>query len=381
MTAITTETLNLIPLDREDMGLPAHSPIREAFMQDRRLVLEWIDQFSDNPNTTRAFRKDGERFLLWLYREHRVRLCDVTAIDLDAYYKFLAAPAPEWCYKGGKAPRRDSPNWRPFSGPLSPASITTSMQGLRSLYQFLEEDLEVITRTPFASKKLKRKINQAVVEQKAADKDNIIEHVLWEESLDLLLDTTYQMPQRDYKEAFYRARAVFLINFAVFLAPRISEIANANMGDIHEGKARKIWWRVRGKGGRIEDVPVSTNMLIAFHEWRAVLGLSKFATRGDATPMLLKADKQSALGSSAIYKIIKQLAAQAAGNAEIDSKVHEQLSKMSPHWLRHTAITNAAESGVEERLLQKFARHARRETTDQYTHIKDSAFHDAFEDI
>ena len=81
-----------------------------------------------------------------------------------------------------------------------------------------------------------------------------------------------------------------------------------------------------------------------------------------------------------LYKIIKDVATQTAdrlatseraGEPEVMQMV-ERLRSVSPHWFRHTGVTNALESGTEPRYAQAQAGHASLSTTMIYDH-KDSA--------
>ncbi|KWR87902.1 hypothetical protein RM96_22575 [Cupriavidus sp. IDO] len=53
----------------------------------------------------------------------------LTHEDLLAYERFLADPQPAacWVLAGSKKLARTHPDWRPFAGPLSPASVCQAM--------------------------------------------------------------------------------------------------------------------------------------------------------------------------------------------------------------------------------------------------------------
>jgi integrase/recombinase XerD len=74
-----------------------------------------------------TYRKESERLLLWSTTELRKPLSSLTHEDLLVYRRFLSDPQPaqRWVMTGRKVARAD-PSWRPFAGPLSPASERAS---------------------------------------------------------------------------------------------------------------------------------------------------------------------------------------------------------------------------------------------------------------
>lgn len=89
------------------------------------------------PATARSYRKEAERLLLWCVLEHQKPLSSLGAEDLDAYFRFLAAPPPHWC--GPRHGQRWSPLWRPVEGPLCAAAIRQARTILQGLFLFLVE--------------------------------------------------------------------------------------------------------------------------------------------------------------------------------------------------------------------------------------------------
>jgi hypothetical protein len=82
--------------------------------------------------TQRAYRKEAERLFLWAIVERDRALSSLTTEDAIAYRSFMRRPTPRerWV---GPVRARSSPEWRPFSGGLSPVPLV----GLRrSLARF-----------------------------------------------------------------------------------------------------------------------------------------------------------------------------------------------------------------------------------------------------
>ncbi|MGB2682281.1 MAG: hypothetical protein WBE39_13305 [Candidatus Competibacter sp.] len=100
---------------------------------DLEAVRAWLAEFQDSPQTLRNYRKEAERLLLWALMERDKPLSGLTREDCILYENFLVDPQPRqrWC--GSKAPRF-SPRWRPFLGPLNPASRKVAMLIVNSLF-------------------------------------------------------------------------------------------------------------------------------------------------------------------------------------------------------------------------------------------------------
>jgi len=69
-------------------------------------------------------------------------LSSLTHEDLLTYKRFLADPQPaaRWVLAGSrKKLARGHPDWRPFAGPLSPASVRQALVILNALFAWLTE--------------------------------------------------------------------------------------------------------------------------------------------------------------------------------------------------------------------------------------------------
>ena len=90
---------------------------------------------ADLSNTQRAYWREAERFLLWLVLEKRTTLSAVSIQECIAYANFLKNPGPHWC--GVRGHDKGHPLWRPFEGPLAPASQRFALGVLRGMYRYL----------------------------------------------------------------------------------------------------------------------------------------------------------------------------------------------------------------------------------------------------
>ena len=107
---------------------------------DREAVDAWLDAAtgSDGPprsaSTSRSYRKEAERLLLWTVLVRRKAMSSLEGDDVQAYRDFLRAPPADWC--GPRHAQRWSPRWRPFEGPLAPAAVVQAMTVLHGLFAF-----------------------------------------------------------------------------------------------------------------------------------------------------------------------------------------------------------------------------------------------------
>ncbi|MHB1641109.1 MAG: hypothetical protein ACYCS8_00435, partial [Acidithiobacillus sp.] len=102
---------------------------------DLAAILTFLNEYKESPNTLRNYARESERLLLWALDQDKT-LADLGRDDFDRYLDFLASPAPadRWC---GPKRRRDSAEWRPFVGPLSPAAISTALASIGSMMDYL----------------------------------------------------------------------------------------------------------------------------------------------------------------------------------------------------------------------------------------------------
>ena len=110
-------------------------------------------------------------------------------------------------------------------------------------------------------------------------------------------------------------------------------------------------WHVTGKGGKRATIPLVAGTVDA---------LRKVLSEREVGPILLDG-KGERLDRHDAARIVKRLAKTAGVSKHI-----------SPHSLRHTAITAALDAGVSLRDVQDFARHADPRTTRRYDRGRDN---------
>jgi site-specific recombinase XerD len=125
---------------------------------------------------------------------------------------------------------------------------------------------------------------------------------------------------------------------------RVSEACAAAVADLGDERGHRVL-RVLRKGGRREDVPLAP---------RTVQAIQAHLGERDSG-RLLRANDGGELDRHDATRIIRRLAT-AAGIRK----------RVSPHSLRHTAVTLALDAGVSLRDVQDFAGHADPRTTRRY---------------
>lgn len=335
---------------------------------DVEAVTHWLAEYRESPQTQRAYRREAERLLLWLCAEGQT-LNDVDRHCLSRFEDFLADPQPRSKWVGPTKPRHH-PEWRPMRGPLSPASRRQSLVILQGMFSWLVE-AGWVAYNPFRLMRDKsRRLNNQTLQV-----ERYFEQPLWAwfwRWLHRPLTSTHP------RAHFERARQQIIFAFAYLLAPRISEMAAAQMGDFYRREGR-WWWQVVGKGDKLAHVPVPDDFFIYLTEWRQALGLPSQPEHQEATPLLRALDGKRAIGDNQLYRLIRACFKDAAGALEAEEGAPAYIAALqsaTPHWLRHTAITHQAQAGVSLRYLAESARHARLETTSRYLHTEAHQWHD-----
>nr|WP_290826230.1 site-specific integrase [Halomonas sp.] len=329
----------------------------------------WLAEYSDSPQTWKAYRRESERLLLWLI-DQRLTLADVNREMLRRFEIFLADPKPREQWVGPSKPRAH-PAWRPFRDALAPSSRRQSLVILQGMFAWLVE-AGWVSHNPFRLMRDKsRRLNNQTPRI-----ERYLESDLWAWLWQWLNNPI--AAEEGSRAYFEHARRRFIFGFAYLLAPRISEMADARMGDFQRSEGR-WWWSVIGKGSKVARIPLPEDMLDCLRQWRKVLDLTELPSQLEAeTPVLRALDRKRGLGHNQLYRLIRGTFQQAAEVLEVSNGPPEHVTALrqaTPHWLRHTSITHQAQSGISLRHLAESARHARLDTTSRYLHTEDSEWH------
>lgn len=225
----------------------------------------------------------------------------------------------------------------------SPRTLRRKLSALRSFFSFVTHDSAADSplaaiRLPRPGRVLPRSLSQLEA-QRLCEQDAAVED-----------PAQRQLSLRD--------RALIELLYGSGL--RVSELCGLRLADVD---LEAQWLRVRGKGDKLRDVPMTPTSVEAL---RAYLALRPACGRGDALFCTLAG---KALGVRTVQKRIKSQGRQALG--------HDALH---PHRLRHAFATHLLEEGADLRHIQALLGHARPTTTEVYTRVSERKLRNAMRD-
>ena len=278
---------------------------------------ELLDEFSDtvwledglSRNTLESYRRDLNKFALWLQQQRNVTLLQCTHADIQAFLAFLVS------VQKARA-----------------TSTSRAISSLKRLYQYLlrQGKIAVDPTLQIATPKLPRSLPKSLTEQ----------------DVELLLsvpDTNATLGLRD--------RAMLEVLYASGL--RVSELVGLSVAQVSLDMGVV---RVMGKGSKERLVPLGEEAL----HW-----IRRYLT--DARPALLDkrlsndmfvTNRGKAMTRQMFWYLIKRHATR--GGLE---------KPLSPHTLRHAFATHLLNHAADLRVVQLLLGHANISTTQIYTHV------------
>lgn len=143
-----------------------------------------------------------------------------------------------------------------------------------------------------------------------------------------------------------------ILHLCYVLAARVSELCSLRWSDVKEDEDGYTF-RIMGKGGK------ARTLTVAHAEVRADLD----ALRARSTPTLV------GVGPTQVWRYVQE----AAARAGLDRDANGDERRISPHWLRHSLASRAAEKGAPMPLLRDYLGHASIATTNRYLHAAKGA--------
>ncbi|MGH3086200.1 MAG: tyrosine-type recombinase/integrase, partial [Rubrobacteraceae bacterium] len=171
-------------------------------------------------------------------------------------------------------------------------------------------------------------------------------NVLTEEELSRMLGAARRGNYRDY----------VLLAVMASCGLREAEVVDVRIGDFQEVGEDQILLRVRGKGDKIRNVPISPDLWRLVQRYVMVSGRS-FTSHADARRPLFESreGKAKPLTTRSIRYLVKKYVGQAGITKAI-----------SPHSIRHTVGTNMAVNEAPLLVIQQFLGHSDPKTTMRY---------------
>jgi len=328
---------------------------------DYEAVQAWLS-LHESAATTRAYRKEAERLILWAIVERGKALSSLNTEDAIAYRAFLRHPTParRWI---GPPQARTSPDWKPFVGGLAPRSVAYALAVLGAMFCWLIVQRYVLAN-PFSGIKVRGASHAAPMDTGRVFSEGewaIIRAVA--DGLEWSYD--WQLP------AAQRLR--FILDFAYATGLRVSELVNAKLGQIEVDGNGNHWLKLVGKGSKSGKVALPPLVRSALDHSLMQRGLPTTpAYWKPSTPLIADlGDPNSKTGITAtrVWKLMKRFFTTVATAIEKDAPATaEKLRRASPHWMRHTHATHALARGAELTTVRDNLRHASVTTTSIYLH-------------
>jgi site-specific recombinase XerD len=361
---------------------------------DYEAIRSWVrtkgahQDLESDSHTQRAYLREAERLLLWSIIERDKPLSSLTHEDCVDYVDFLRHPEPEnrWC--GARGVRRWSSGWRPFEGPLSPSARRQAIVILNNLFTFLQAKA-YLAGNAMAGIRSPRGTEPKIDVGRSLTKRQ------WSMVETALIARATSMESQ---------RLTFALRFLYATGVRLSEAVDAKLEDLQlveldgneVAKSAPCAWMltVRGKGGRIRQVPMPGELMAELRDYLCARGLSPNprATSNRRMPLIARlpsASRQALprqpkamtemeslpLSQSALYKILKAFFQGVAAQVRIsgDEADAERFDRASTHWLRHTHASHAIAHGMSIEVAQQNLGHASLSVTTVYVRTERDA--------
>jgi len=326
-------------------------------------------------HTARSYRREAERFLLWLRTERGKGLREATLADTVAYRDFLADPQPceRWCAPRGTP--RTSAAWRAFEGPLSLGARRQAIVVLSNLFRFLQ-DQRYLVGNPWTSVRVPRSAAPRIETARRLTRTQ------WG-AVEAVLE---QLPARpDGQQTAWIVRVLHSTGL------RLAELVDANCDDLewvawddahrHHDEAVPGGWvlRVIGKGLRLRDVPVPASLVQALSDLLLARGWPAEPEANPGRPLLVapphpgparSGTDAPRLSPHGVYRRLKRVFVAAAAALQADGRARDaaHVRRASTHWLRHTFGSVAVAAGVPLDVIRENLGHATLATTSVYVH-------------
>ncbi|UIF89344.1 tyrosine-type recombinase/integrase (plasmid) [Cupriavidus necator] len=356
---------------------------RIAAADDLAAVTAWLARYADSAATLTAYRREVERLLLWAVLQQGKPLSSLTHEDLLVYERFLADPQPaaRWVLAGNKKLGRGHPDWRPFAGPLSPASVRHALVILNALFAWLTE-AGYLAGNPLALARRRRAPTQPRITR-------YLSHELWEAVKDAVAAMPGTTDTATARERLHAARCRWLLSVLYLGGLRAAEVTGTAMGAFfcrRDAQGVERWWlEVTGKGNKTRLVPATDELIAELARYRHAHGLGPNPQPGETRPLLLpvigQENREKGLSRGALHLILKEVFGLAAARLRARGPEWEAqaavLASASAHWLRHTAGSHMTDRQVDLRYVRDNFGHASISTTSAYLHTEDDARHQA----
>lgn len=286
--------------------------------RDRLLAAAWLVSYR-SARTRRAYASDYTSWLAWLAdRDVDVLAAHRAHVDLWVHQQQAAGVAA--------------------------STITRRLSALSGFYRHAAA-ADLITHSPTTG-----------VTRPAIDPDYTATIGLNREQARALIAAADADPGRS------QPRTAAVIRLLLHNALRVDEACSADIGDLGHDRGHRVL-HVTRKGGKKARVPLAPATATAIDTYLTARATTAGIDTAALTGPLLATARGHRLTQAALWRLVRRL----ARTADIPS-----WAALSPHSLRHTAITAALDSGASLRDVQDYAGHRDARVTRRYDHSHDN---------
>lgn len=347
--------------------LPEHY---RAYAEDWRITGQFLLAYKDSPQTFKSYRRDVERFLLWLWGPAAMSLAHLERPQVQQYLDFIRQVPKAWCMSHHQRRYLASginPQWRPFLVAQAPRDLAATLAILSTYCAYLV-DMDYLAKNPVKQLKTKRHLVRS-------NPSDVMMRVLsskqWEAVMACCQETASWRAQRN----------IWMLKLFYFLGLRISELAVTprhvpSMSDFYQDAQGATWLRVVGKGNKVRDVAVPDAILRARDDFRAAQGWPLWIEPSERRPLIPKRGHGQGLGVRQIRALITECFLRAQGwlRERQYAEEAERLQHATVHFLRHTAISRAVKYRPLEHVRDDVG-HGNLMTTNIYVHSNKAERH------
>lgn len=379
---------------------------------ESQCILNWIEAKSSSPATARSYRREAERFVLWLRLVHGVSLEELATEHCASYRHWLGElghlPSEKFndkwrevARRGGRPEfgvasvwlgpksKRDQPQWRPFAAALSGTAQVHAMTLLRAFCEFRARK-RLAPGNPWDEVRLKPvqdELGQRVSAQGPGQQSSgFTGRALSVEQARYALSQAHALPGPAGK------RAVVCLWLGLGCGLRASEMCGLSIQNF--GRVNGEWQiHVEGKGGKARDLVVPSPAMEAVFDYMALCDVdrNRFVLLADSrgakdgagavitTPLLrshsprTRGQFEPRLGYNGLRAQFEGLLEACANNLALDAETSGDAARFraaTVHWLRHTFGTQTYKQTQDIRHLQDLMGHADINTTMGYVDLE-----------
>ena len=360
--------------------------------QEYQLATRFLLSYQGSVDTFTSYRREVERLCQWTWLHKKQSLKSVQRDDIAEYLRFVQDPPNSWVshkhaprfITGDDGSRVPSADWRPFlqrkkisqqsreeKSPMQQASLRAVIASVSTFYTYLLQE-GYVEKNPVILLRQKSQIIQKRQQTRITRK---LTQTQWETMIK-------QVAEKANVEANYE-RHLFALSAFYLLGVRISELSetpgrNPTMRDFtrdHDG----LWWfHTVGKGNKVREVAVPDAMMAALARFRQYLGLQRYPSPSEGTPIIPKQRGVGGIGVRQLRKTVQEAFDLAINTLETQGEQEEasHMRHATVHWLRHTAISYDVNHRPREHVRDD-AGHQSIQITDRYIDVDTRARHES----